>query len=214
MQEMPKSARSVIKIDLRKVAAFFAMIVAVVLVDQLSKWVVVKSMTLGESIPVIKDFFHFTYILNKGAAFGMLADNRWVFLLLSTLSIAVLAVAIILMSGKLSWRYGICFSMIVGGGIGNMIDRIFNGETIGSGAVIDFIDFRGIWSYIFNVADSFVCVGAALFFLFVVIEEVMEIKKSRAQKATLSENNDPAETSDRSESECGQSSDSAENGEK
>lgn len=178
MQEMPKSTRSLIKIDLRKVALFVAVIASVVLVDQLSKWVVVKSMTLGESIPVIKDFFHITYILNEGAAFGMLADNRWVFLVLSTLSIVLLTAAIVLFSGKVSWGYAISFSMIVGGGIGNMIDRVFNGEVMGSGAVIDFIDFRGIWSYIFNVADCFVCVGAALFVLFVIIEEVKDYKKS------------------------------------
>lgn len=182
MQEMPKSARSLIKIDLRKVAAFYAMIVAVVLADQLSKWVVVKNMTLRESIPVIKDFFHITYILNEGAAFGMLADNRWIFLIVSTLAIVAIAVAVVIFSNKINWGYGVCFSLIVGGGIGNMIDRIFNGEVVGNGAVIDFIDFCGIWSYIFNVADSFVCIGAGLFVLLVILDEVKEHKKNKSVK--------------------------------
>lgn len=194
MQEMPKSARSLIRIDFRKVAAYLAMIVAVVLADQFSKWVVVSNMTLGESIPVIKDFFHFTYILNRGAAFGMLADNRWVFLTLSSFSIAAIAIAVVIFSGKIRWSYGICFSMIVGGGIGNMIDRIFNGEVLGSGAVIDFVDFRGIWGYIFNIADSFVCVGAAIFFLLVIIDEVKEIKNARAQKKSEQTTAEASET--------------------
>lgn len=187
MQEMPKSARSLIKIDIRKVAAYFAMITAVVFADQFSKWVVSSNMTLGESIPVIKDFFHFTYILNKGAAFGMLADNRWVFLILSSFSIVAIAIAIVIFSGKIRWSYGICFSVIVGGGIGNMIDRIFNGEELGRGAVVDFLDFRGIWGYIFNIADSFVCVGAAVFFLLIVIDEIKEYRKGRAQRKDQSD---------------------------
>lgn len=190
MQEMPKRSRSVIQIDVRKIAAFFGMIIPVVLIDQLSKWGVVQNMTLGESIPVIKDFFHFTYILNKGAAFGMLADNRWVFIVLSAFSIVALSAALVIFSGKIKWSYGICFSMIVGGGIGNMIDRIFNGEQLGSGAVIDFIDFRGIWSYVFNVADTFVCVGAVLFFLIVIIDEIKEFKAARKGESDAPDNSE------------------------
>lgn len=204
MQEMPKSTRSVIKISPRKAIAYIAVVIAVVLIDQFSKWVVVRTMTLGESIPVIKDFFHFTYILNKGAAFGMLADNRWVFLVLSTVAILAIAVGVILLSGKIRWGYGICFSMIVGGGVGNMVDRIFNGEVLGSGAVIDFIDFRGIWSYIFNIADSFVCVGAGILILLVIIDEVKEYRQSHPKQGAPAEKPEPSEAPDEPSAEATQ----------
>ncbi len=181
MQEMPKSTRSVIQISLYKSAVFLSVMLAVILLDQLTKWWVVHTMALNESISLIDGVFRFTYILNEGAAFGMLADNRWIFLIFSTLAIGAIGVCMVLFSGKLSWAYGCCFSMIVGGGVGNMIDRIFNGEQLGKGAVIDFLDFCAfpqVWSWIFNVADSFVCIGAVLFFILVIRDEIKERRKS------------------------------------
>ena len=70
-----------------------------------------------------------------------------------------------------------------------MIDRIWNGEVFGSGAVIDFIDFCAfpeLWSWIFNVADAAVCVGAALVFLAVVLDEIKSAKEEKAKKAAAS----------------------------
>ncbi len=144
--------------------------------DQLTKWLVVTYMTLHQSIPIIKDVIHITYIRNRGAAFGMLAEHRWVFLVLS--SVTIVAVGIYLFYTKnQSPLYLTSLSMILSGGVGNMIDRIALGE------VIDFIDFTLIDFAIFNGADSFVCVGAALFFLSVLLDE---IKAAKAQKAEAS----------------------------
>ena len=143
-----------------------AIIVSVVLMlvgvglDQLTKYLVVANMGLHESIAVIPGVFNFTYIQNDGAAFGMLDDQRWIFLVLST-------VAIIGILGFMFWKKPqdklllASLILIVSGGIGNMIDRI------ALGYVIDFIDFCAfpeLWKWVFNVADSFVCIGAGLKF--------------------------------------------------
>ena len=152
--------------------------------DQLTKWLVVKYMALYQSIPVIKDVIHITYIRNKGAAFGMLAEHRWVFLILSGVTIVAVGIYLFFTKNN-SPLYLVSLSMILSGGVGNMIDRIALGE------VIDFIDFTLIDFAIFNGADSFVCVGAALFFLSVVLDEVKVEKEKRAKiSAPTEEKND------------------------
>lgn len=193
MQEMQnvsqtsKKSEPVIAIKPMKAALYVGVLLLVVLLDQITKMLIVNHFELGESLPVIKDVLHFTYILNEGAAFGMLADHRWVFLILSTVSVLGITVYLVLRSKKISTLWGIAMGMIAGGGIGNMIDRVWNGEVFGSGAVIDFIDFCAfpqLWSWIFNVADAAVCVGAGLIFLAVILDE---IKESRKRKVAVAE---------------------------
>lgn len=205
MQEMqnvsriPEKSESVIAIQPLKAALFSGVLLLVVLLDQITKMIVVKNMQLGESIPLIKDVFHFTYILNKGAAFGMLADHRWIFLILSTFSVLAITAYLIVRSRKIGVLFGISLSMIAGGGIGNMIDRIWNGEVFGSGAVIDFIDFCAfpqIWTWIFNVADAAVCVGAGLIFLAIILDEIKEARKRKANVINVAESAVEAEKND------------------
>ena len=197
MQEMQNHSgsvkkQSVIAVNYKKAALFSGVLLLVILLDQISKYLIVQNFRLGESKPLIEGVLHFTYILNRGAAFGMLADHRWIFLILSTLSISAIFLWIILRSDKMSWLWGSALAMIVGGGAGNMIDRVWNGDVFGSGAVIDFIDFCAfpqLWSWIFNVADEAVCVGAALVFLAVILDEVKAAKAEKAQKAAESSAN-------------------------
>jgi signal peptidase II len=151
------------------------------LVDQIVKIIISSTMSVGETIPVIKDIFHFTYIRNEGAAFGMLSEHRWVFMIIS--SVAIVAMCIYLFKfckERMLTRIGI--ALVIGGGIGNMIDRIFLGY------VVDMIDCRFIDFYIFNVADSCVCVGAGIVFLGVLLDTIKEIKENKAKK--LAENNE------------------------
>lgn len=192
MQEMqnvsrtPDKSESVIAIQPLKAALYIGVLLLVVILDQITKLLIVKNMQLGESIPLLKDVLHFTYILNEGAAFGMLADHRWVFLILSTVAVLGITAYLVLRSRKLGVLFGVSLSMIAGGGIGNMIDRIWNGEVLGSGAVIDFIDFCAfpqIWTWIFNVADAAVCVGAGLIFLSILLDEIKEARKRKAEAA-------------------------------
>ena len=82
--------------------------IAVVLLDQISKIIVVNTMELGEVIPVIKNVFNFTYIENRGAAFGMLSDQRWIFMIVSVIAI----VAIFLMAMVTGCMHGVNLMLI------------------------------------------------------------------------------------------------------
>ncbi|MBO5315822.1 MAG: signal peptidase II [Clostridia bacterium] len=154
-----------------------------IIVDQLTKFIVASNMAVHQSIPLIEDFLHITYTTNDGAAFGSMDSDvgRMIFMVVS--SVMIVAMLLYLFLGHAENRlYGIAASMIISGGIGNMIDRLGFGFYVnkdGMGEVIDFIDFCGIWNAIFNGADSFVCVGAGLLVLALVLDI---IKESKAQK--------------------------------
>ena len=146
--------------------------VGVIFLDQITKWLTVINLDLYESYPLIENVFHFTYIQNKGAAFGILQDHRWVFIVVSVVAIAGLSV-MLWKNRQGSKLLCVAISMIVGGGIGNMIDRCLLGY------VIDFLDFTLIDFAVFNVADSFVCIGVGLFVLELLIELKKEIKDGK-----------------------------------
>ena len=160
-----------------------------IFLDQLTKFLASHFMSIGQSIPLIKGFLHITYHTNDGAAFGMMGTpgQRWIFMSLSAIAIIIFALYLYLGNAD-SMLSAISLSMIISGGIGNMVDRLGFGFYVnpltGEGEVIDFIDFCGIWDAIFNGADSFVCVGAGLLILAMVLEI---IKESKAEKAKASE---------------------------
>ncbi len=155
-----------------------------VLLDQVTKRLAVAFLTDGASVDVIPGIFRFTYVENRGAAFGMLADHRWVFMIISTLAIVGLFVYL--------WKYApaspwarCALAMIIGGGIGNMIDRV------ALNYVIDFLDFCAfpeIWPWVFNVADAFVCVGGGILFVWCAVALIREQKN---QKKGAAENAEP-----------------------
>lgn len=204
MQQMQNHSRSVkdesvIAVNTKKAALFIGVLLLVVLLDQITKLIVISKMTLGESVPLIDGVFHFTYILNKGAAFGMLSDHRWIFIVLSTVAVLGIGAYLILRSRKIGTLWGISLAMICGGGVGNMIDRLWNGEEFGSGAVIDFLDFCAfpeLWSWIFNVADAAVCIGAGLIVLAVILDEVKESRRVKAEKPAAESVSDKEENHD------------------
>ena len=134
-------------------------IIGSVVLDQLTKLLVVNTMTLGESIPLIETVFHFTRVHNYGAAWGMLSDHRWVFILITGVAIIVLPF-VLYRYRKLHFLFGFSLSLVIGGAIGNMIDRLFLGY------VVDFLDFCLIDFPVFNVADICVTCGAALMFIY------------------------------------------------
>ena len=131
----------------------FVLPLAVVILDQFSKYIVVENMALGESIPIIEEVFHLTYILNPGAAFGMFAHNRLFFI-----AIAVIVIGIIILARReilaSPWEVKAGCGLFLGGAIGNLIDRARQG------LVIDFFDFR-VWP-VFNIADIAICIGVGL----------------------------------------------------
>lgn len=183
--------------------AIYLVIIAVsIIADQITKYAVVANMTQGQSIPVIQDVLHITYVTNDGAAMGMMDDYRWIFMSVSTVALIAMIVWICFSYKKMSKLSGIAFSMIIGGGIGNMIDRVFNGEVFGDGVVVDFIDFcafPNLWKWIFNLADSLVCVGVALVVVDMIIEEVVRYKRSREEKISAKAPSEDAVTEKKEE---------------
>lgn len=153
-----------------------------VIFDQLTKLTVVKLLELGESVEVIPGVFNFTYIHNRGAAFGMLDEHRWVFMVISTVAIVAILVYLFKFAPK-SNLLRIGLSLVVGGGIGNMIDRV------ALGYVVDFLDFCAFdfWVWIFNVADACVCVGAGVIALYFIIDIVKEAREEKAKKYSTEE---------------------------
>lgn len=125
----------------------------IILVDQFSKFYIQSMMSLGMSIPIIPHIFHITYILNPGAAFGILENQRIFFIVIG---IFILLAAILfypkIRQEKFPLKAG--SALLLGGAIGNLIDRIQTGY------VVDFFDFR-IWP-IFNVADIAIVCGVGL----------------------------------------------------
>ncbi|MBQ8918514.1 MAG: signal peptidase II [Acidaminococcaceae bacterium] len=125
----------------------------VLALDRVTKMAVASKMAEGESIPVIENIFHLTYVLNPGAAFGMLPHNRTFFLVIGTAAV----LAILWMRKEIlaeGWRVRTGMALFLGGALGNLWDRV---QT---GLVIDFFDFR-VWP-VFNVADIAICAGVGL----------------------------------------------------
>ena len=146
-----------------------AIIAVGIILDQITKLLSVLFLMPKESVPLIKNVLHLTYVENRGAAFGMLAEQRWVFMVIST--VAILAMAAYLYLGNAQGRlYTVSLALIISGGIGNMIDRI------ALGYVVDFIDFCLIDFAVFNGADSFVCIGAGLLMLALILDIIKEAK--------------------------------------
>jgi signal peptidase II len=145
-----------------KVKLVAGLLSAIVLLDQVTKWFVDRTMPLYHSIPVIDGFFDLTYIRNTGAAFGILAGSGAAIRLPFLVLFSLLAIGfIIVMLRRLPERETgliIALTFILGGAIGNLIDRFAYGE------VIDFLDFY--WATYhwpaFNIADSFITVGVTI----------------------------------------------------
>ena len=126
------------------------MFLAVILFDQLIKIVVKLSMVPGESIPVVRDVFHLTFVLNPGAAFGIMENQRLFFVLAGTIVIAAAFCMYPTIRKMDRWmHYGVM--ALLGGAVGNLIDRIE------SGLVVDYLDFR-FWP-VFNLADIAIVIG-------------------------------------------------------
>ncbi len=143
-----------------KYIIFFVTLAAVVLLDQFLKAYIGATMNLHESIPVIDGYFNITYVKNPGAAFGFLANSAPEFRSLFLITVTVIAIVLILyfISKNTAKEVLLTFSLslILGGAVGNLIDRIRFGE------VTDYLDFY-ISSYhwpAFNVADSAISLGA------------------------------------------------------
>ncbi len=144
---------------------YLVIAVTLIIIDQLTKaWVVTAFESVGDTIPIINNFFHFTYVRNPGAVFGLGGDSGYNYLIF--IGFGIIAIGLFsYMFITNNWKdrrkiiYNISLALLVAGTMGNFIDRIFQPDH----RVVDFLDFRGIWDYVFNVADMCLTVGISLF---------------------------------------------------
>ncbi|MFW5988565.1 MAG: signal peptidase II [bacterium] len=140
---------------------FYILGIIILVIDQITKLLVANNFQLGESRAIINNIFHLTFVKNRGAAFGILAGQQTLFLALTVLIIIALIIFRYYSNKSIYLDTGI--TLIIAGGIGNLIDRIRLGY------VIDFLDFR-IWP-VFNLADSAVVIGMVFLIYFILKDE-------------------------------------------
>lgn len=139
-------------------------------IDRLVKVLVQTHFIPGETLKVIPKVFHLTYVLNPGAAFGLMAGQTWIFIV----------TAVIVLCGVIYGQFRIppqeritrlAIGIIGGGALGNLYDRLFIGR------VVDYLDFQ-IWPYVFNFADSMIVIGVGLLMLAIYRDEKKSAGKS------------------------------------
>lgn len=131
------------------------LVLSAVALDQATKYLITGNLRFGEQIPVIDRFFYITYWRNKGAAWGILQNQRLIFIILTVIMSLVF---IYIMFKTTNRMYRLSLSLILAGALGNLIDRVFQGS------VVDFLQFFiGSYQYpVFNVADMCVVIGTAV----------------------------------------------------
>ncbi len=167
----------------KTLSTILAVVVAalVLALDQVSKCLIVSNFTLTQSVPVIPGVIRFTYIHNTGAAFGMFKDQSWI-LLGITIVIMLLCVGAVFKNLFKSQLVHWAIMLVLSGGIGNMIDRLFR-----SGNVVDFIEFDFFRFPVFNVADIAVCVGVGILILYFILDVFKRPTPNDAQNTEKSE---------------------------
>ena len=158
---------------LKEYLLYIAIIVAGIILDQVTKLLAVIFLKSGAELKILGNFVKLEYAENEGMAFGMMENARWVFMSVSTVAIIAMLVYIFLWPNQPK-SYLISVAVIASGGIGNMIDRI------ALGYVVDFVSVK--YFAVFNGADSLVCVGAGFLVLFMLIDIVKEAKELKAEK--------------------------------
>ena len=132
-------------------------------IDQLSKILALKYLKCVESIPIIQNMFHLTYVENRGAAFGVFQNNQIIFVIVAL--IASIYGLYYLHKNKVNILGKVSILLIISGALGNLIDRVR------LGFVVDYFDFRIIWEYVFNIADIFVVLGTILLCIYILFYE-------------------------------------------
>lgn len=157
-----------------KLLIYYFVALIVIAIDQLTKWLIVKNMEIGESIPIIENVLHITSHRNFGAAFGIL-QGALPFFIIITVVVIIFLIYYMHKEAKNNSFLGVIIGLLLGGAIGNFIDRLFRD------GVVDFIDVY-IFTYdfpIFNIADSALVIGVGLLMIKFIQDDRKE-KRSRA----------------------------------
>ncbi|AQS37539.1 signal peptidase II [Shewanella psychrophila] len=165
---------------------WYWVVVLIFIVDQVSKQWVLANFDLYESVKLLP-IFNFTYVRNYGAAFSFLSDaggwQKWLFTFIAVGFSALLTFWLRKQPTKM-WRLNLAYTLVIGGALGNLIDRLQHGY------VVDFLDFYWNKSHFpaFNIADSAICVGAALIIIDSFISDRLEKqKKAQDEKSAAKE---------------------------
>lgn len=137
-----------------------------VALDQGVKALVVANLPYGQVVPVLGNALQLLYVRNPGAAFSFAVNMTWVFSIVST----AVVVGIIVFARRIrSMWWAIVLGMLLGGALGNLLDRLFREPGFGRGHVVDFISTPWMMPAIYNIADSFICVSMVVFVLLVLL---------------------------------------------
>ena len=155
---------------------YSVIIVVGIIIDQLTKFLATAYLKPIEVCPVINGVVQLHYTTNPGMAFGLAQDQRWIFMSASV--IMIVAMCVYLFGGLSENRlYAVSVALVISGGIGNMIDRV------ALGSVVDFIEVTFIYfPWIFNGADSFVCVGAGMLVLALILDIIKEARSEKERE--------------------------------
>ena len=146
--------------------------ILIVVADQLTKYLVITQMAQNEVIEVIPGILNFNRIIpNSGAAFGIFAGKTW-FLITVTCIIMVICICMLIRKTFQSKLMFWALCLVLAGGVGNMIDRVFRG-----GNVIDFLEFGFFDFPVFNVADCAVCIGAVMIVIYFFVDFIKDSRK-------------------------------------
>lgn len=160
------------------ILAFIA-VAAIIGIDQYTKHIIETTMELGTSKNFIKGFIDISFIKNSGSAWGMLSGHTWLLLSITFIVMLVLIALLLKYGGKnklLFWSV----VLIMSGGMGNMIDRIFK-----NGMVVDFLHFEFFPTFpVFNIADCAIVLGAGLLIVYFICDT---LKEKKAKKEAMSE---------------------------
>jgi signal peptidase II len=153
---------------------YYILAIFALFVDQITKWAVVTYMNIGQTIPLIPGIFHLTSHRNRGAAFGILQNQRLFFIVITF--IVLIGIIVYLRRTYHHQKFlSHALTFILGGALGNFVDRSFKGE------VVDMLDFRLFDYPIFNLADSFIVIGVIM----VMIHSIMESRKEQKSDLTV-----------------------------
>lgn len=146
----------------------FIIVISCIFIDQITKLLVLSNLRGNSPVILIDNLLSFVYVENRGAAFGILQNKQWLFVLVTILSVCILLYVLIFYYKNLSLWLLFSLSLILGGTIGNFIDRIR------LGFVVDFISVKILNRYnfaVFNLADSFIVIGAIMLVFYIIFLE-------------------------------------------
>ena len=162
---------------------FFAILILIIAgsvgVDQLTKAIICDNLAVGQGVPLIKNVIELVHVKNDGMAFGLLGDHRWIFITVSVIGISAISVYLFRFS-KDNYITKIGLALVIGGGIGNMIDRCRPPFLVTDMIQLTFMG--DLFPWVFNIADTCVCVGVGLAILGIVLDIVKESKQAKVRK--------------------------------